>query len=82
VQATLISYILLNAQCSALQGMLGCGASARKDGPKVSSSVVGQGKTTQWKLAALDQNTTVCLFFEITADKSSDKASKTSSNEV
>lgn len=55
--------------------MLGCGASTMKDGPQVSSQVIGEGKTSQWSLAALDYATTACVLFEITADgKASDKA--------
>ena len=54
--------------------MLGCGASTKKDGPHVSSQVIGEGKTSQWSLPALDHATSVCVLFEITADgKASDK---------
>ena len=62
--------------------MLGCGASAWKDGPRVASTAVGQGKTSQWKLAALDHSTSACVCFEITADGSSEKGAKASPNEV
>lgn len=59
-----------------VQGMLGCGASTQKDGPHVSNQIIGEGKTTQWTLAALDNATTLCVLFEITADgKNSDKMS-------
>lgn len=57
------------------QGMLGCGASMQKSGPGVSNNVVGAGKSTQFRLPALDSATTLCLFFEITAEaKAAEKA--------
>ena len=59
-----------------LQGMLGCGASARKDGSRVSGTAVGQGKTTQWKLPALDHSTTACICFDICAEKAVEKTSQ------
>jgi hypothetical protein len=57
-----------------MQGMLGVGTSAPQDSSKVSSTSVGQGKSTRWKLAALDGNTTCGIFFEVTAESSGDSS--------
>ena len=62
--------------------MLGCGASAQKGGANVSSTQIGTGRSNSFRIAALDHSSTMCFFFEITAEsKSADKA-KTSSGEV
>jgi protein transport protein SEC23 len=55
--------------------MLGCGASLQKGGPSVSNTVVGTGRSSSYRISALDHRSTICFFFDITAEsKGSDKA--------
>ncbi|KAL6762935.1 hypothetical protein V8C86DRAFT_2509254 [Haematococcus lacustris] len=50
-----------------LAGLLGPAARADKKSPYIAEAEVGLGGTSQWKLAGLDQDTTVAVIFEITA---------------
>lgn len=51
-------------------GLLGCAARSEKKSAAVADTEVGLGGTTQWKLAGLDQDTTVAVMFEITGNGS------------
>lgn len=48
-------------------GLLGCAARMDKKSALVADTETGLGGTTQWKLCALDYDTSLALFFEITA---------------
>jgi hypothetical protein len=52
----------------------------QKGGNHVSSAPIGAGRTSQFRLPALDISSTLCLFFEITAESKS--AEKSKSGEV
>jgi protein transport protein SEC23 len=65
----------MDAEAALVQGMLGCGASLHKGGSIVSSNAVGAGRSSSYRISALDHSSTLCFFFEITAEsKSADKA--------
>lgn len=59
-----------------IQGMLGCGASTKKQSPAVSNTVTGEGGTHQWKLPSLDRTTSVAVVFDINADKNENGAAQ------
>jgi len=50
-----------------VQGLLGPACRVDKKSPHVSETQVGQGGTTAWRMASLDQDATVAIFFEVTA---------------
>lgn len=41
-------------------------------GPAVSSTVIGEGNTTAWKLCGLDKNTCLTVFFDVSSSEKSD----------
>ncbi|PWA68364.1 protein PRD1 [Artemisia annua] len=53
-----------------IQGIIGPCTSLEKKGPSVSSTIIGQGNTTTWKLCGLDKDTCLTVLFDIS---SSDK---------
>ncbi len=57
-----------------VSGLLGPAARLEKKGPQVADQEVGQGGTTQWRMCGVDYDSTVALFFEITA--TADKGSE------
>eukprot|EP00958_Prasinococcus_capsulatus_P011825 scaffold1181_cov387-Prasinococcus_capsulatus_cf.AAC.12 len=48
-----------------LNGAIGPLASLRRAGPSVAEVEIGVGGTTQWRMCALDENTTVAVFLEV-----------------
>jgi protein transport protein SEC23 len=50
-----------------VQGLLGPACRVDKKSPHVSETQVGQGGTTAWRMASVDQDATVAVFFEVTA---------------
>lgn len=50
-----------------VQGLLGPACRMDKKSPHVSETQVGQGGTTAWRMASLDHDATVAVFFEVTA---------------
>jgi hypothetical protein len=74
-----LSLLLLNAAdaclpvarllfLSQVNGLLGPACRADKKSPHVADTEVGQGGTTLWKMAGLDQDTSVAVFFEVTGN--------------
>lgn len=54
-------------------GLLGPAARMEKRGPNVAEHELGLGGTTQWKLCGLDFDTTLAVFFEVTASNNRDQ---------
>lgn len=50
-----------------VSGLLGPAACVEKKSQAVADQSIGLGGTTLWKLASLDQTTTLAVFFEIMA---------------
>ncbi|XP_009799069.1 protein transport protein SEC23 E [Nicotiana tabacum] len=55
-----------------IQGIIGPCTSLEKKGPAVSSTVIGEGNTTAWKLCGLDKNTCLTVFFDVSSSEKSD----------
>eukprot|EP00798_Chlamydomonas_sp_ICE-L_P005189 gene5189-18413_t len=55
-------------------GLLGTAARMEKKSPNISDNEIGMGGTTQWKLCSLDLDTTVSVFFDITANNKEGEA--------
>ncbi|ORM40993.1 Protein transport protein SEC23 [Babesia sp. Xinjiang] len=57
-----------------VSGVMGGCSSNNKKGPNVSDNVIGEGRTTEWKVGALDPKSTLAFYFDV-VDGSSSAAS-------
>jgi protein transport protein SEC23 len=64
-----------------IQGIIGPCASLDKIGPLCSDTVVGQGKTTAWKMCGLDKATSLCIFFDVVPKEVSGTGGQSTSNQ-
>lgn len=44
-----------------------------KKSPHVADTEIGQGGTTQWKMCGIDYDTSIALFFEVTATQNNNQ---------
>jgi protein transport protein SEC23 len=64
-----------------VQGIIGPCASLEKKGPLCSDTAIGQGHTSAWKMCGLDNNTSICLVFEIAKIDTADVVLQSQSNQ-
>ncbi|XP_034710022.1 protein transport protein SEC23 [Vitis riparia] len=64
-----------------VQGIIGPCASLEKKGPLCSDTVVGQGNTSAWKLCGLDNDTSLCLIFDVVKKDIPDAIGQSTSNQ-
>lgn len=64
-----------------IQGIIGPCASLDKNGALCSDTVVGQGKTTAWKMCGLDKATSLCIFFDVVPKEVSGTGGQSASNQ-